>query len=146
MAKDIVNSLKSLAEVVEKITEAFNKDRYVTVSINSGKRTLDQNALIHVFYAIIANHETQMCDPIEVEYTCKYRIGLAILSLDPDFDAYLNAIRYHLQPLTYEERIAAMKFYPVTSLMSVAQLTEYVEKMQLIYGEQGIALESNRKK
>lgn len=146
MAKFIVNSIQSLSDAIGKLTEAFNKDKYVTVSISSGKRMLTMDALAHVFYKQIAEHETQHSTPERVKSECKLEIGLPILALDDELGDYIETIRHHLKPLMYEERINAMKYFKVTSLMSVEQESHYIEQMQLIYSEDGIILESNRKK
>ena len=40
-----------------------------------------------------------------------------------------------LKPLSYDKKLLAMNFLPVTSLMTKAQLSQYLEAMQLAYAD-----------
>jgi len=146
MAALIVNSKQSLAEAVAVITATFEKDKYLSVSINSGKRTLDQNALIHLWYSDVAKEDTIKDTPFNIECQFKYQYGLYVLGQDEDHKEYVAMIREKLKLLHYEERIAFMKYVPVTSLMSTKQLSEYGNTMQIEMAKEGIILDSNRKK
>lgn len=109
----------------------------VTVTITSGpRRSLSQNALIHKWFGEIATamHQT----PEEIKNHCKAWHGVPILlAEDPEFSAfYLEAVK----PLTVEQKLAAMRFIPVTSIMTKDQLSRFADSVFAEYTRQGIAL------
>ena len=89
-------------------------------------RSLSQNALSHVWYAQIAD---TLKDYSAEGYKrlCKYRIGVPILRQDPDMSEMIDKILGHL---SYEDRIAAMDFLNVSSVMTKAQMSHYLEDIQ----------------
>lgn len=139
--KLIVNSEPSLQRAYEEMKALFYKDKYVQVKFNSGKRTLDQNALIHVWYSQIDNKLGQN----DTEEQFKYMYGIPILEVDEEHREYVAMIRGKLSQLFWEERLAFMKYVPVTSLMDTKQLSEYGDTMQREMAKEGLILESNRK-
>ncbi|WP_373031656.1 hypothetical protein [Sulfurovum sp.] len=107
-----------------KLGEVFRCD------IDLKDRTLSQNAISHVWYTEVSKKEGEYT-PGEVKNLCKYHIGLPILRGE---DAKFNAIcEQWIDPLPYEEKIAAMEFLPVTSRMSKKQKSVYLEGMQKNY-------------
>lgn len=140
MEQIIVNSIGSLSKAIEGLTELFNKDHYVHVRMNSNKRTLSQDALVHCWYADIGKEEGN--EPEDVKSYCKYHYGISMLSEDPDLTEYVNMIRDKIRPMGYEDRIKFMKYIKVTSLMSTAVHAAYMVKLQLFYGQQGLKLQS----
>ena len=138
--KLIVNSHTSLMEAHRQINETYQKDKYVQIKINSGKRTLDQNALIHVWYAQIDKELGQN----DTEEQFKYQYGLPVLARDEEHAEYIGMIRDKLRKLYYEERILFMKYVPVTSLMDTKQLKEYADTMVVEMAKEGLILESNK--
>jgi len=93
-------------------------------------RSLEQNALSHKWYAIVSETEHEYT-PEQVKRLCKYHIGLPILrGDDPDFNAWCVRV---IDPLPYEDRIEAMEFLDVTSLMKVGQMSRYLEGVQANY-------------
>lgn len=103
------------------------------------KRSISQNDISHAWYAEISKHKGDE-SPKEVKRECKLRLGVPILRAeDDDFrNFYDKAMK---NTLTYEEKLEAMDFVPVTSQMSKAQLSQYLEAMQQEYCKQGIFLE-----
>ncbi|MBN49963.1 MAG: hypothetical protein CMN85_10510 [Spongiibacteraceae bacterium] len=103
------------------------------------KRSIDQNSISHAWYAEISKHKGDE-SPKEVKRECKLRLGVPILRAeDDDFRAFYDKAMKNT--LTYEEKLEAMDFVPVTSQMSKAQLSQYLEVMQQEYCKQGIFLE-----
>lgn len=103
------------------------------------KRPLSMNGLSHVWYGDIAKETSQLEHDVKSE--CKLIFGVPILrSEDDDFrDFYDGAIK---GALTYEEKLKAMRYVPVTSIMDKSQMHRYLNAMQTKYAEQGIILQS----
>lgn len=47
-----------------------------------------------------------------------------------------------LKPRTYEQKLEAMKFVPVTSLMKVPQMTRFMDAVQADFSRHGVILEA----
>lgn len=130
MTIDVFND-NTLSDAIGSLREAYAKHRRLKVSIRAGKRSLDHNAISHVWYAQIAN-ELREDTPEGVHCECKLRFGVPILRAeDDDFRTFYDkAIK---GALTYEEKIEAMRFVPVTSLMTPDQMSRYLDAMQKAY-------------
>lgn len=101
------------------------------------KRSLDQNAISHAWYAEIAkaldsdNAECWKC-------YCKLHHGVPILRAEnAEFrKVYDEAIK----GLSYEKKLQIMKILPVTSLMNTTQLSAYLEAVQADFMDKGVML------
>ena len=125
--------------------EAFNQ--HVSMSRLAGQklrvkfidqdRTLDQNALSHALYAQIASQcDDQSINDIRAE--CKLVVGIGLLrASDDDFRAFYDS---GLKQLTYEQKLDAMTFIPVTSLMGKKVFTQYLDDVIRRYTQRGISL------
>lgn len=122
--------------VCARIHRAFAKHGRVSVTVRAGKRSLNQNAVQHVWYAQVALITGE--HPEEVRHYCKLHFGVPILRAeDEEFRAFYDlAIRAHL---TYPEKLKAMDFVPVTSRMTPPQMTWYLNTMREHYAREGIA-------
>lgn len=102
------------------------------------KRSVDQNSISHAWYSEVSR-ALQDRSPLSVKCESKLTCGVPILRAeDDDFRAFYDkSVR---QTLSYEEKLDAMKFLPVTSLMSVKQLSQYLEDLQQYWGKQGVYL------
>lgn len=102
------------------------------------KRSLDQNSLSHSWYAEVSRAKEDI-SPLEAKCESKLHCGVPILRTEDDgFREFYDA---SIKPtLTYEKKLEAMKFLPVTSLMSKKQLSQYLEDMQQYWGRQGVYL------
>ena len=92
-------------------------------------RSLTQNALSHVWYAEIAKTESEFTAG-EVKRNCKLQFGVPILRED---SAYSEMIGKILDPLEYEDRVKAMDYLSVSSLMKKPQMSRYLEAIQAHY-------------
>jgi hypothetical protein len=102
-------------------------------------RNNDQNALSHVWYEQIARALGEQT-PLQVKAECKLRYGVPILRAeDHEFRAKYDRI---IKPLSYEDKIDLMEWFPVTSLMKQGQFARYMNDIQHHYAERGVALES----
>jgi len=128
-----LNGEVSLLRAVKAIREGGGRP---IVQILDEKRTLPQNDLISSLYRDIAAAKGDMTFD-EVRAHCKLHVGVRILRRDNEkFRAmYDKGLRDNLE---YEEKIAAMEFFPVTSLMSKAQCSEYIDRLLKHWGEQGV--------
>lgn len=106
-------------------------------------RSLDQNAL-QFKWAQEASEQRGDMTIEEVRSEWKLQIGVPILRAESeDFRAlYDEAIK----PLPYELKLKAMRFIPVTSKMTVKQMTAYLDTIQRECAEQGILLTDPERK
>lgn len=110
----------------------------ITVEWQQGRdRSLEQNRLQWLW----ANEAAQQLGDVtasEVRERWKLHYGVPILREDSDKfrQVYDRAIR----PLSYELKLAAMQFIPVTSDMKVRQMVRYLDAVERECAEQGIRL------
>jgi hypothetical protein len=115
------------------------RKRPFTVDVTDGRdRSAEQNRLSHKWYTEI--HE-QTGEAIEdVRARCKLEIGVPILRRDsePFCKTYDKLIR----PLDYDDKLALIRDtdMPVTRLMNVSQMTEYMDEVFRRHAEFGIVL------
>lgn len=102
-------------------------------------RSLEQNALSHAVYKTVAD---QLGDrtPEEVRCEAKLRYGVPILrAADPEYCAlYDEAIK----PMDYETKLKAIRLWPVTRLMTVDQMQQYLDTVMTEYAKQGVFFDS----
>ncbi|WP_414613962.1 NinB/YbcN family protein [Stenotrophomonas muris] len=137
--KLIINSEIALQSAVGQLREQFKDRKYLTVSITHGKaRSLDQNAISHAWYEQVSR-ELREDTPLGVKSFCKLHFGVPILRAeDDDFRAkYDKAVK----PMAYEDKLILMEWFPVTSLMTTPQLSQYLESVQRHYQRLGVWLE-----
>lgn len=138
MSDWIANSEQSLQTMLGDLREEFRTAKYLKVKCTTGrKRSLNQNDISHAWYQQMAREDRQY-DELGHKSYCKLHHGVPILRAeDSDFrEAYDASIKN----LTYEQKIVAMKLFPVTSLMTKAQLTAYLEAVKQDYETRGIYL------
>ena len=111
--------------------------RPVTVTWTDGKlRTKPQNNLMWIWNNEIAKHRGDV-DMYEVHRENKYHIGCPILMRDSP--KFASAMRLW-SPMTYEEKIDAMEYLDITSIMSVPQMKEYMDAVYRKYTAKGVRL------
>jgi hypothetical protein len=135
MSEAIVNSEDALSRFIGQIRKEWKEHKFLRVKWRAGKdRSLDQNAISHVWYAQIVR-ELNEDDELGVKRWCKLHFGVPILRAeDADFRKFYDtAIKPHLD---YEQKLQAMDHIPVTSLMTKAQLSKYLKAMQDHYRDQ----------
>ena len=135
----VINSLPSLQNSLGDLRSLFEKHKFLKVSVRAGKdRSLDQNALSFAWYEQLAR-ELKEEDALGWRAYCKLHHGVPILRAEDDeFRQFYDA---SLKKLDYEQKLAAMKFVPVTSLMTKAQLSAYLEAVQDDFRKRGVMLE-----
>lgn len=139
----VVNSVESLAAAQKWIAELWREKKWLKLSIHTGLRSLDANALSHVWYREIAEFEGLTIE--EVHSQCKLLYGLPLLRADEDdqrVNQYFLAMGFDNWP--YAAQLAAMRYNNITSLMDREQMTEYLDTIQREYDKQDLKLSSSR--
>lgn len=121
MTTTYVNSEGSLSKLIGDLRGLWREHKYLRISIKAGKdRSLDQNAILHAWINQIAT-ELREQTAAEVKAECKLTIGVPILRAeDEEFRQFYDK---SIKLMTYEDKLLAMSFCPVTSLMTVKQLS-----------------------
>ena len=110
----------------------------VTIKITD-HRTLDANALLHVWIGQIAK---QLSDtPASVKAEIKLNFAIPILREDEVFNGFFLKC---LSNLNYEQQLKAMKYISATSLMTKKELSVCMDHIQKTYSAQGIILKSHK--
>jgi len=108
-----------------------------TVEFIGEDRSLSQNDLSHSIYSQIASQsDDNSVNDIRAE--CKLTIGVGLLrASDAKFRDFYDS---GLKQLTYEQKLKAMAFVPVTSLMKKKVFSEYLDEVIRKYTMQGYSL------
>jgi hypothetical protein len=101
-------------------------------------RSLDQNALINSLYPEIARQKSDET-ALDVRRRLKLTRGVPILRAENE--AFRRFYNSGLLALTYEQKIEAMDFVPVTSIMTKKQGTQFIENVLAECSEQGINIQ-----
>lgn len=125
-AQDLANAIMSLAHLDISIP------KIIAITDYEHDRSKAQNAISHKWYAIVAK-EIGEDTPMGVRCYCKLHFGVPILrAADADFrEAYDKT----LKTLTYEQKLIVMQWFPVTSLMKVEQMSQYLNHVQHHYAD-----------
>lgn len=108
------------------------------VTISEPNRSKLQNDKSHAWYAEIA-HALPEHDAKEWRRYCKLHHGVPILRAeDEDFKDFYDAAMK--RSLTYEKKLQAMDFVPVTSIMTKSQLSRYFDAVQADFFSKGLEL------
>lgn len=143
MSQTIVNSAESLSRLIGDLRAAWERHKFLRVSVKTGlDRSLDYNALSHCWYIQVAN-ELREDDAAGVKAFCKLNFGVPILRAeDDDFREFYDSAMKNA--LSYEQKLKAMRFVPVTSLMTQDQFDRYAHEVQDHYRGR-VALEFPKK-
>lgn len=136
----VINSQESLQKALGGLRDLFGKHKFLRVSVKAGvDRSMPQNALTHAWYGQLAR-ELPEDDELGWKCYCKLNFGVPILRAeDEQFrEFYDGAIK---GALSYEQKLAAMKYLPVTSHMTKVQLSKYAEAVQQHFATMGVRLE-----
>lgn len=126
-------------------TEAvrFIKSRKLPLRLEvraGARRSIDQNALSHAWYAEIAR-QLEDRTPQDVRAWCKLHIGVPLLRAENEqFKALYDKI---IKPLDYADKLAAMTEpfdLPVTRIFRKDTMTAYLDAVERHFSEQGVRL------
>ena len=139
MSTRIVNSDESLQTFIGDVREQYQAHRFLRINVKTGKaRSLPQNNITHVWYEQIAR-ELREDDTLGWRCYCKLHHGVPILRAEDD--EYRETYDAVIKPLSYENKLIAMRQWPVTSLMSKEQLSKYTEFVRDDFYKRGVLLE-----
>lgn len=134
----IINSEKTLLLSIDNIKDLYYKHKFLRITIKTGKdRSLDYNSLSHVWYSEIAN-QLKDEDALGWKNHCKLHFGVPLLRTEDDEfrEIYDNSIKL----LSYEKKLQAMKYFPVTSIMTNEQFGKYLQEIQSYFYDLGVNL------
>lgn len=139
MSAHVINSDSSLQSFIGEIREMYRVHRYIKATAKTGKaRSLDQNAIGHAWYEQLAR-ELREDDALGHKCYCKLHHGVPILRAeDAEFREAYDAV---VKGLTYEQKLIAMRVWPVTSIMNKEQKSKYLESVKMDFGGRGVRLE-----
>ncbi len=143
MSRYLINTEEKFQSLLGDLRDLWRQHHYIRASITSGKdRSLDQNALAHVWYDQVVR-ELREDDTLGVTRYCKLHFGVPILRAEDDAfrEFYDVAIKSNL---TYEQKLKAMDALDVTSRMTVPQMKQYLDAMVEHYHERGVKLEAKK--
>lgn len=134
MPEIIVNSERALSEALGAVREAFGRSKFIRLIIREKIRSLNQNDQAHAWYEQVSL-ELREDTPLGVKCISKLNVGVPIMrAIDSDFRAFYDKV---LKPRSYEDKIEAMKYVPVTSLMPVDAASQYLEELQKFWERRG---------
>jgi hypothetical protein len=115
---------------------------YVMKITDGEPRSLAQNRLVHKWYGELADQDPQPDhDGIYYEAYCKLHFGVGIMKEDdPEYAAFYDQF---VKPRPYEEKIEMMKppyGFPVTSEMTMKQMTRYMDIINMNAAKNGLIL------
>jgi hypothetical protein len=139
MSAWIINSESALQSCLGDLRESFRTNKFIKVSAKTGKaRSLDQNGISHVWYEQLAR-ELREDDALGYKCYCKLHHGVPILRAEDE--AFREFYDTAIKVLSYEKKLQAMKFTPVTSIMTKQQLSKYLDAVQNDFMLKGVRLE-----
>ena len=126
-----VNTLRSVLN---------NKDCKVEMIIRERKetRSIIQNKLMwHWYDELMAQDQIHGMELQELINYNKWTFGIKILMKNnPEFAEKMKQFAV----LEYENKVALMEFIPVTSIMKVGEMAEYLTAFKLHWSKQGVVL------
>jgi len=139
MTSIVINSAESLQRAIGDLRDLWNQHKFLRMNVKVGKdRSLPQNAITHVWYGQIAR-ELREDSELGWKCYCKLHHGVPILRAeDEEFRSTYDAA---LKSLSYEHKLLAMRYWPVTSIMTKPQLSRYAEAVQADFAGRGVRLE-----
>ena len=132
--------------IIEKLNEALAAGGCeIIIQKKSKKRSLDSNALYHVFCNQIAKHYGHSVKTVTNE--CKRDFGVSVLLSAEDDRA--TKLKWTLHKIGYWQMSPAQQcsvrdMFSVTSVMTTKEMSQVIQYMQDFYRDKGLMLESNR--
>lgn len=132
--KFCVETTKDLEDALL-IIDQLSKPVWLTISLVDEARSLKQNRLSFSWYKVrgdATGHGKEYERSL-----CKLLYGIPILQRDEKFASFYQVA---LSDLSYENKMLAMEYVPVTSLMSIPQFAEYLSTVDEQSASIGIVL------
>lgn len=136
--------IRSLAEFEEFVRLGRTLKWPQTLRWNPGAdRSLDQNALQ---FKWAQEASEQRGDMTTEEVRCEWKLHYAVPIMRAENEDFREIYDEAIRPLSYEKKLKLMRTYPVTSEMTVKQMTQYLDTVQRECAEQGIRLTDPERK
>jgi len=119
-------------ENLNKLKMSKEKPIHIIVSDKKIMRSKAINNLSHRWYSDVARQSGEYT-PEEVKALAKYRWGVPIMRQHDKFNEHW--LRLEKVCLTYEEKMIAMNYLPVTSLMSNSEMSQYLSDFKRVMGQ-----------
>lgn len=135
----IIKDEHTLKHTQQNIVTLFNKHGWLKLTPSTQKRSIDANALSHVWYAEIAKQKGDQ-SAFDYKNQCKLHFGVPILRRDSEkFKAFYDRF---FKSISYPEKLAAMKYISVSSTFDKTQMSEYLNEIERTYAGEGVILTS----
>lgn len=126
-----------LPRAIGDLRELVREHGRVRLRITPMSRSLSQNDISHAWYEQVAM-ELREDSALGVKCESKLHCGVPILRAeDSEFRAVYDAV---IRPLPYELKLEAMKQWPVTSLMTKPQMSQYLDGLVEYWNRKGVTL------
>jgi hypothetical protein len=130
--------IRSLAEFEEFVRLGRTLKWPQTFQWSAGAdRSLEQNRTQFLWAREAAE---QRGDMTADEIRCEWKLHFAVPIMRAESDEFREIYDSAIKPLSYEMKLKLMRTYPVTSEMTVKQMTGYLDTIQRECAEQGIRL------
>ena len=128
--KDILMRAKAEKKPHVMIVKPYKKDR-----------RLIQNRLMWHWYQELAE-QSDRHGMTKVDLVCynKLNLGVPILLIDENFAEVWESMRF----LSYEQKLKAMRFMPITSIMNIKQMTEFLTDFKIYWNQKGCELTTSQ--
>lgn len=138
MATRVLNSREGIGPLADFLGA---RDKFpITVTITNGAARRDrQNRLAQRWFTDVSRQKEDETHE-EVRAYCKLHFGVPILRAENE--AFRQSYDRTMRPLDYETKLAAMKNLdiPVTRLMTVKQMTAFMDEVQRYWSGLGFRL------
>lgn len=142
VAEVVINSSQSLASALSAVSAAWERSKYIRLVIRERQRSINQNDQAHVWYGEVSK-ALREDSPLGVKCESKLACGVPLLcATDPDFREMWEGFSV----LTHEQKLALMKWLPVSSLMPVDVASDYLEELRAYWENRGVMLEYKQKR
>jgi len=133
-----IHSLADLSRVLGDLREAYTLAGFVKGSYTTSRpRSHDQNAISHAWYGQIA---TELREDDELGWKCYAKLHHGVPILRAESEHFRENYDAAIKGLTYEQKLKVMRLLPVTSLMTKAQKSKYLEAVQDDFKGRGVIL------
>lgn len=143
MSTTIIRTEQDRRQVID-LLSGLSLEKPYAVNIHPYKRdrSAEQNKLAFQWYTDAARHTGDVTEQ-EIRTRMKLEIGIPILRGN---DAFRKTYDSYLKRYSYEEKLEIIERMdiPVTRLMSIPQMTEYLDTMQRYWAKQGLVLEGEK--
>ena len=127
---------EKIRALAAKVVSDVDFGHEVIIREHKEDRSNAQNRISHMWYGEIAAIIGGTAE--EVKRECKLLYGCPILIADNE--TFAEAYKRTVSVLPYEDRLEAMRYMDVTSIMSVTEMSKYLDEIDKTYSAMGFYL------